>query len=138
MATAFATAAMAAALDAVKALCNSGTLVIYQGSQPATPETAIGANNDLVTFTFSSTAFGSDSLSGGNEQATASFTSSSVSPTRSGTAGFARVWQTGGTTPVGDFTVGTSGTDIVLGSTTISTGVPVNLTSFVLKAGPAA
>lgn len=31
---------------------------------------------------------------------------------------------------VADYTCGTSGTDIVLGSTTITTGVPVNITSF--------
>jgi hypothetical protein len=116
-----ATAAAAAALDAVKALCNSGTLVFYSGTQPSTPETALSGNTALVTFTFSATAFGADSFSGGNEQTTASFAATSVAPSSSGTA------------VVMDLTIGTSGTDIVIGSTTISTGVNVTLSSFVLK-----
>jgi hypothetical protein len=87
----------------------------------------------LVTFTFSATAFGADSFSGGNEQTTASFAATSVAPSSSGTATFARAFQTGGTTVVMDLTIGTSGTDIVIGSTTISTGVNVTLSSFVLK-----
>src|ERR1044072_3968898 len=127
MASNFSTAAADAALDAVKALCNSGTLVIYSGTQPSTPDTAVTASTDLVTFTFNSSAFGSDSTSSGNRVATASFVSASVSPTRSGTATYARVWESGGTVAVGDFTVGTSGTDIILGSTTITNGVPGHL-----------
>lgn len=129
---------MDAGLNAVKALCNGGTLTIYSGTQPATPETALSGNTALVAWTFAATAFGSDSLSSGNEVASATFTpGSSSNPTNSGTATFARV-VTSGAAVVGDFTVGTSGTDIVLGSTTISTGVPVNLTSFQFQAGPAA
>jgi hypothetical protein len=34
---------------------------------------------------------------------------------------------------VADYTVGTSGTDIIVGSTALSTGVPVDITSFTLS-----
>lgn len=127
------TSAAAAALDAVKALYNSGTLVFYSGTQPTTPETALSGNTALVTFTFSATAYGSDSFTSGNEQATASFVSSSVAPTASGTATFARAFQSNGTSVIADYTIGTSGTDITIGSTSINTGVNVSLSSLLLK-----
>jgi len=46
-----------AELDALAALANSGKLRIYDGSQPATPETAAGATL-LAELTMNATAFG--------------------------------------------------------------------------------
>lgn len=127
-----ATASANAALQAVLSLHNSGTLKIYSGTQPSTPETALSGNTELVTFTFSATAFGSQSFSGGYQQASASFMASSVNPDASGTASFARAYKSDGTTVIGDLTVGTSGTDIIIGSTSVQTGTNCSIT-FTLK-----
>jgi hypothetical protein len=122
-----------AMLDAAKALANTGTLIIYSGTQPTNPDTAISGNTALATFTFSGTAFGSDSSSGGYEQATASFSASTVTASNTGTATFARMLKSDGTTVIADLTVGTSGSDINLNSTSITSGGNVTLSSFVLK-----
>lgn len=181
---------VSAALTAADQMLNNGSLVIYSGTQPASPETALSGNTALVTFVFATAAFAAPSFSTPNMQSTGSFVSSSVAPAASGTATFARatVWAwaastavvvgqyatnggnlyqvtAAGTTassggPSGttgsitdgtatwkyiaasntsagqvvcDYTVGTSGTDIVIGSTTISTGVNVSISSFVHK-----
>lgn len=122
-----------AALNAVKALPDAGTLIIYSGTQPTNPDTAISGNTALATFTFSATSFGSNSSSGGFQQATASFSASTVTAAATGTATFARLLKTDGTTVVADVTVGTSGADVNLNSTSITSGGNVTLTSFVLK-----
>jgi hypothetical protein len=116
-----------AAISGLCALANSGTLVFYSGSQPATPETALSGNTALATWTFNSTAFGAASISGGYAQAAANFTASSVTPSANGTVTFARMYESNGTTVIADFTVGTSGTDIVIGNTSISTTISVSL-----------
>lgn len=122
-----------AALAAVTALPNNGTLVLYSGVQPATPETALSGNTALATFTLSATAFAAGTTSGGFEQQVASFVAASVAPTSAGTVVFARMFKSDGTTVVGDFTVGTTGTDIIIGSTALTTTVNVTISSFILK-----
>lgn len=128
-----ATTAGSTGLAAITALANSGTLVWYSGTQPATPETALSGNTVLCTFTLNSTAFGAPSISGGFAQATGSLAASSVTPTSNGTATFARLYKSDGTTAIADLTIGTSGTDIVIGNTSIATTINVTLNSFVLK-----
>lgn len=98
-------ASAAAALNAVTSLCNGGTLKMYSGAIPTSPETALGAQTLLATWTFSGTAFGSSSFVSGNEQEAASFAQSSVTPVANGTACFARVLKSDGTTVVGDLIV---------------------------------
>ena len=116
-------------LNAGNALFNGGTLVFYSGSAPATPETT-ATGTVLCTFTFSSTAFGTPSLSGGYESGAGSFTSTSANPVASGTVGYARAFESNGTTVICDYTVATSGADITIGNTGIQTGVPVTISSF--------
>lgn len=122
-----------AGLNAMNALCNGGTLIIYTGSMPTTPQTALSGNTALATFTFSATAFGAPAYSGGFMVSNASFASNSVNPSASGTASFARVFGSDGTTVVNDLTVGTTGTDLIIGSTSINTGVPVTASSLVSR-----
>jgi hypothetical protein len=171
-------------------LYGGATLNLYTGSIPATPETA-ASGTVLATWTFATPGFtGVPTTSGGYDYLTASFVSSSASPSNSGTAGYARatfatptaranttaytrgalvtassnLWvctasgttsasstltgTTYGTidgtatfdyvgastiTAIADFTVGTSGTDIILGTTTITTGTNVTISSFRLQ-----
>lgn len=55
-----AAASVNAMVDALKVLCNGGTIKIYSGAQPATADTAVpGGAVLLATCTFSATAFGS-------------------------------------------------------------------------------
>ena len=49
--------------------------------------------------------------------------------TATGTAAVARIKESGGTTVVNNLTVGTSGTDIIISSTSITSGNPYNLNS---------
>jgi hypothetical protein len=177
------------ALTSVTELLSGGSLRLYSGTQPATPETTLSGNTLLATFTFASPAFGSASLTGGNEQMTASFSPASVAPGNNGTVTFARAsmlvgtwtgnatysygnivtnssnlyfctkagtanssggptttvpsitdgtvqWQYLGAstaTVVADFTVGTSGTDIIIGNSVLSTTINVTITSFILQ-----
>jgi hypothetical protein len=129
-------AAAEAASEALTVLMNSGTLQIRTGTIPASPETT-ATGTELVAFAFTSTAFTTAFVTGspGSVVATANFTSASVSPIASGTAGYARAFESNGTTAVADFTVGVSGggMDITLGSTSINTGVPVDLSSFTIS-----
>lgn len=124
-------AARQAALDAVTAKINlggAGNLSIYSGSQPATPDTT-ATGTLLVTCVLSSTSFGATNSSG---VATANAITNG-NPVANGTAGYFRIFAGNGTTAVLDGTVGTSGADLNLGSTTITTGVPVSITSFTLS-----
>lgn len=123
-------AARQAALDSITAKINvggAGNLSIYSGTQPATPDT--GATGTLlVSCVLSTTSFGATNSSG---VATANAITNG-NPAASGTAGYFRIYAGNGTTAVIDGTVGVTGADLNLGSTTISTGVPVSISSFTL------
>jgi hypothetical protein len=123
--------ASTAMLNALIALANGGTLKIYAGAKPTNPDTALGAQTLLASFSFAATAFGSPTLGSGVESSSASFTASTVTAAATGTAAFARITKSDGTTVVADLTVGTSGSDINLNSTAITSGGNVTLTSLV-------
>lgn len=114
-----------AEVNALAALCNSGYIRIYSGVQPATADTALSGNTLLAELRFGSTAFGA--ASGGVITANAITADSSADNT--GTATFFRCFQSNGTTVVFDGTVGTSGCDLNLNSTSISAGLQVSITS---------
>ncbi|MGH7104837.1 MAG: hypothetical protein ACREFJ_20870 [Acetobacteraceae bacterium] len=92
-----------AALAALNALYNDGTLTFYQGAIPATPETAIGTQSGLAQFALANPAFSAPTFANAEELATASFANSSVTPTANGTACFARAVSNGAT--LADYTV---------------------------------
>lgn len=124
-------AARRAAVDARTALINvggAGSLSIYSGTQPASPDAALSGNTLLVSCALSATAFGAANSSG---VATANAITAG-NPVANGTASFYRIFAGNGTTAVIDGTVGTSGSDLNLGSTTISIGVPVTINSLTL------
>jgi hypothetical protein len=119
-------AAVNAAADAVTALLNSGYLRIYDGSQPATANTAITTQVKLAELTFNSTAFGAAS----NGVSTANAITADTSADATGTATWFRAVKSDGTTAVFDGSVGTSSADLVLNSVAISSGAQVSVTSF--------
>ena len=118
-------AAASAAADAVTALANSGKLRIYSGTKPTNADTALSGNTLLAELTFGATAFGAAS----NGVATANSITSDSSADATGTATFFRVFKSDGTTAVWDGTVGTSGCDLNLNSTSISSGAAVSVSS---------
>lgn len=114
--TAAAAQSMGAAL--ATAIGSAATIKIYSGTKPSTPETA-ATGTLLATVTIS----GSFTSTGGVLTAA---DPASVTPAANGTAGYFRVATSGGTAIL-DGTVGTSGADMNLSSTTIATTSPLDL-----------
>lgn len=122
-----------AAADAVVDLIDTGTpaskLVIYDGTEPATPATAIGAQVTLVSFDLPDPAFGAaaDSVNGG--QATANPVTP-VNAVASGTAAWFRVIDGNGRVILqGNVTDTTGAGDLKVSSTSIVSGIEVSVIS---------
>ena len=118
-----------AALAAFAARCNGGTITIYSGTQPVTPDTALAGNTALATLTFSATAFpaGADAS---NSSTISANTITGSNAINNGIATCARV-TTSGSAVVCDLTVSASGGggDLIINSTSISSGAAVSCTS---------
>lgn len=104
----------------------SGLLRIYDGTQPASPDTAITTQTKLAELACSTTF--APSASGGVLTANSITSANAIA---SGTASWFRLTTSGGTAHV-DGTVGTSGTDAIIDNTTIVAGQPVNCTSLTI------
>jgi len=115
-----------AAADATCALLNSGKLRIYDGTQPATADTAIVAQVLLAELTFGNPAFGA-SVAG---VATANAITGDTTADNTGTATWFRALKSDGTTVIFDGSVGTSGANLNLNSVAISAGAAVSVSSF--------
>lgn len=111
--------------DAAAVLANSGTINIYTGTQPATADTALSGNTLLVTLTFSSTAFGASSAG----VITANSISSGVA-VATGTATWFRVLKSDATTKLFDGSVGTASANLILPTTSITSGQTVACSAF--------
>lgn len=118
------TTARNAACNAVVDLADNGYVRIYSGSAPANPQTA-ASGTLLAELRFNATAFGAAATGA----ATANAFTADSSANADGTAGYARLLQSDGSTVIADCSVGTSGADINLNSLSISTGVEVQITS---------
>jgi hypothetical protein len=116
------------ACDAMAALLNSGFLRIYDGTQPATADTALSGQTLLAELTFGATAFGSASAG----VATANAITQDSSANATGTASWFRAVKTDGTTVVCDGSVGTASADAIINSVAISSGAAVSCSSFTL------
>lgn len=113
-----------AAADAACALCNSGFLDIYDGAQPATADTAVGAQVKLARLTFSATAFAA-AVAG---VATANALGADASADATGTASWFRACTSAGAA-VFDGSVGTSGANLNLNTTSIAITGNVSVSS---------
>jgi hypothetical protein len=123
-----------AALNALTALLNGGSIKIYSGAMPATTETASSGTLLSSGCTLAATAFGSatDPGSTGLATATAGAIASDTNAAATGTAGYFRAYKSDGTTCVIQGTVGTSAADMILNTTSISAGSTVAITSWVV------
>lgn len=124
MALGYATTLRNARLDAITTAIDAGAgaglLRIYDGSRPATGGTATTL---LAELTFSDPSAGSAS----SGVLTLSAITADASANATGTATWARVVDSTGAF-VMDADVGTSGTDMIINSTSISAGVQVSAT----------
>lgn len=118
-------------LDAITtAVGASGKLRIYAGTRPATGGTATTLLAELtLNATFAPAA--------SNGVLTANAITGDNSADASGTASWARILKSDGTTTVMDLSVSATGGggELQLSTTTISTGVAINVTSLTITEG---
>jgi hypothetical protein len=113
-------------LDALAPLANSGYLRIYDGTQPATADTAITNQVLLAELRMNATAF--DAAVAGVITARAITDDSSADHT--GTATWFRLLKSDGTTKLWDGSAGTATANLILNSVAIQAGARVSVTSF--------
>ena len=131
MALKYSTTLRNAQLDAITtAVGTSGILRIYSGTRPANVAAAI-TGTLLAELVCNASAFAA-AASGG--VLTANAISNDSSANGSGTASHYRLWKSDGTTAVIDGDVSTSGADLNLDNTSITTGQVVSVTSFTITA----
>jgi len=119
------TTAVNAQADALSDLLDNGYLRIYDGTQPANANTAITSQVLLAELRFNATA--APAASGGVLTMNSITQDSSANAT--GTATWFRALKSDGSTVVFDGSVSTSGADLNLGSTSITSGASVAVTS---------
>jgi hypothetical protein len=122
--TKLSTQAANAAADAIVDLLDGGTIQVYDGTVPATANTAITTQILLGTLTLGTPAFGS-AVDG---VATAEAILAEDDADATGTASFCRAL-TSGATVIFQGTVGTSGCNLNLSSTSIEAGGSITVTS---------
>lgn len=106
--------------NAVAALLNTGYVRIYSGTRPANGQAALSGNTLLAELRFGATAFGA-SASG---VATANAITQTGTNNASGTATFARLFKSDGTSQIRDMDVVVSATPdaVVASNTTVVAG----------------
>lgn len=119
-----ASAAADAVVDRIDLGSGAGKVRIYDGSQPATADTAVSSQVLLAELTMSDPAFGAAS----NGVATASAISDDTSANATGTASWFRVVDSDNNA-VFDGTVGTSSADLILNTVSIVAGATVSITA---------
>ena len=120
-------AARSAAANAVTALVNvggAGSLRIYNGTMPATAEAALSGNTLLAQLTMSATAF----AAAVNGVATANTITQDSSADFTGVASFFRILSGAGTVVI-QGSCGTSTSDLILNSTSITATTSVSVAS---------
>ncbi len=130
MALAFSTTLRNARADAItSAIGSNGLLRIYDGSRPASGGSATTLLAELALSATAAAGASSGVL-------TFSAISNDASANATGTATWFRVVTSGGTFVI-DGSVGTSGSDLNLNTTSIVAGGPVAVSSFVITEGNA-
>jgi hypothetical protein len=114
--------------DAFGTALNGGFIEVYQGVKPATANAALGGALLLGVLTFGNPAFGA-AVAG---LITANAITKDAAADNTGTAQFYRLFQSDGTTPMGDGTCGLtgSGSDLEMPNTSITAGGEITCTGF--------
>jgi len=131
MALSYSTTLRNAQLDAITtAVGTSGFLRIYSGTRPANVAAPI-TGTLLAELVTNASAFAASAASG---VLTANAIANDSSANATGTATHYRLWKSDGTTAVMDGNVSTSGADLNLDNTSITSGQVVSVTSFTITA----
>lgn len=101
--------------NAIKSQFDSGYLRVYDGAQPAGPDTALGAQVKLSELRYNATAFGSSS----SGVLTANAITQDSDAAATGTAAWYRAFKSDGTTALHDGTVGTSNANMIIATVSI-------------------
>lgn len=121
-----------AALDALGALPDSGKLRVYNGSQPADADTAVSGQTKLVEWDLPANVFPAATIGAVARAIITANTVTDVVGLAAGTASWFRVIDSGGNS-LWDGTVGTSGCDLNLNTTTIGVGAAVSILSWTMN-----
>jgi hypothetical protein len=121
-----------AQLDNLTAQLNSGYIDILSGTKATNADTAIGAQVVLAILTFGSTAFAAANAGSATANAITAGTGTAGAGTGT-TATWARLYASNHTTAICDITVGTSGAELNLNTTTIVQNVAVSISSMTLS-----
>ena len=132
LSNAAAIAALDAVVDLIDAGAAAGTVIIYDGTEPADADTAITTQNVLAQITLDDPAFGAASDNSPGAIASASnLPKTDTSADATGTATFFRVLDSNSNVVMqGDVTATAGGGDMTLNSTSIVAGAAVRITSF--------
>jgi len=117
--------AVNAEADALSVLLDNGYLRIYDGTQAATADTAVGAQVLLAELRFNADAAAAATAG----VLTFNAITQDSSANNTGTASWFRALKSDGSTVMFDGTVGTSGCDINIATTAIVAGAIVGVTS---------
>jgi hypothetical protein len=122
-----------AILDALTAQLGAGALIdLYDGTKPASPDTAVSTQNKLVTLT-GATPFAPAASGGVLTAGAIANGSGSVAAGSGKTATWARISTSGGTAKI-DVTVAAAGADLNINNPNIATGQTVSVSSFTITA----
>lgn len=102
---------------------------IYSGTPPANADAALSSNTQLAELVCASTPISGYTDTGTAARATFGAIASDTSADATGTATFFRILDNAGTTVKGQGTVGTSASDLILNTTSITSGSTVSITS---------
>lgn len=126
--TAAVASAMANAFTTANDAGTAAVIQIYTASQPATPETAVGAQTLLGTLTMSATSFPAAS----SGVLTANAITDDTSADATGTAAWFRMSTQSGGTAICDGSVGTATCDMIVNTTAFTSGSTISCTSCVI------
>lgn len=115
--------------DFIGVAADSGYIRIYDGAQPTDADTALGAQVLLAELRFGADAFPA-AVAG---LITANAITSDASANATGTATWARILKSDGTSVLFDGTVGTASANVVINSVAISSGAVVSCSSLTLQ-----
>ena len=122
-----------AMLDAITTdVGTNGYIRIYSGTRPTNVGTALSGNTLLAELRGNATAFAAAASSG---VLTLNAITADSAADATGTATFARIFKSDGTTAVFDCSVGTSGTDIVFNTVSFVSGANVAISSWTITDG---
>lgn len=119
--------------DAIGRLLDNGYLRIYDGSQPATADTAVSTQNLLAELRFAAT-----SAPAAADGVLTFSTIAAVVAALTGTAAWFRALKADGTSAVFDGSVGASSANMVLAALSIQANVQVSVSNFTYTAQKAA